>query len=62
MMPLKRRLMLPLGMISLAFALLIDRFLPHDSTFDFIVGVLIGMSIVLNLVGIHYGAKYVKTL
>ena len=58
---LRKDLMLPIGMISLALALLIDRFLPHDTLFDFIVGVLVGMSIVLNMAGIHYISKYIKT-
>jgi hypothetical protein len=40
---------LPIGVLLLAIALLIERFLPENNVFDFTVGLLIGLSIVLNL-------------
>lgn len=42
-------LALPIGLILLAIAILIERFLPASDLLDFIVGVLTGISIVLNI-------------
>jgi hypothetical protein len=50
---IKEEWLLPLGGICLAIALLADRFLVIDNGIvDFLVGVLTGMSMVLNIVGL----------
>ena len=56
---LKEKYLLPIGVICLAIALLIDRFLPVDSVTSFIVGMLSGMSVVLNMAGIYKAGKRV---
>lgn len=43
----------PIGIISLSVAVLIDRFVAGDGIIDFLIGVLTGMSIVLNLVALY---------
>nr|KXH75344.1 MAG: hypothetical protein AM325_16195 [Candidatus Thorarchaeota archaeon SMTZ1-45] len=50
-------LLIPLGAICLAAALLIDRFIGSGFLVDFSVGVLTGMSIILNLVGLYRSAN-----
>jgi len=46
--------LIPIGGICLAVAILADRFLMVDiPILDFIIGILTGMSIVLNLVGLY---------
>lgn len=50
---LKDKYLIPIGMLCVAFALLIDRFLPVDSVTSFLVGILIGLSITLNVVGLY---------
>ncbi len=50
---LKDKYLIPIGVLCVAFALLIDRFLPVDSVTSFIVGILIGLSITLNVVGLY---------
>lgn len=45
--------LIPLGVICLAVALVIDHFLPEDNILSFLMGILIGLSITLNLVGLH---------
>ena len=50
---LKDEWLIPLGGICLAIALVIDHFLPEDNTLSFLMGILIGLSITLNLVGLY---------
>ena len=45
--------LIPLGVLCLAAALLVDRFIPGEGILDFIIGVLIGLSMTLNLVGLY---------
>jgi len=59
-MKYKQALALPIGLILLAIALLIERFFPENDGLDFIAGFLIGISIVLNLIYIYKRSK--KTL
>lgn len=54
---LKEKYLLPIGITCVAIALLIDRFLPVDSVTSFLVGVLSGMSVVLNMVGIYKASR-----
>ncbi|MHA1908153.1 MAG: hypothetical protein ACW98Y_12715 [Candidatus Thorarchaeota archaeon] len=54
---LKDKYLLPIGIMCVAFALMIDRFLPVDSATSFLVGVLSGMSVVLNIVGIYKASR-----
>ena len=42
-------LTLPVGTVFFAIALLMERFLPATNLFDFLAGLFIGLSIVLNL-------------
>lgn len=53
----KHFLTLPLGLILLAIALILQRFFPENDEFDFIAGFLIGLSIVLNLTYIYKRSK-----
>ena len=48
-MKLEKVLALPIGMICLAIAILMGKFLPVTNLFDFIEGLLTGLSIVLNI-------------
>ena len=48
-MKLKYLLSLPVGMVLLAIAFLMDKFLPGNTYLDFIEGFLIGLSVVLNI-------------
>ena len=50
---LRDDLLIPVGGICLAAALLIDRFVGPGAIVDFVVGLLIGLSIVLNLIGLY---------
>jgi len=43
------KLAMPIGVLSLAIALVIERFLPSNNGLDFIAGFLFGISIVFNL-------------
>lgn len=40
---------MPIGLLSLAMALIIERFLPSNQGLDFLAGFLFGISIVFNL-------------
>lgn len=53
MVLVKDKYLIPIGVLCLAFAILVDRFLPQDSVTSFLVGVLTGISIVTNLVGLY---------
>ena len=48
-MKLKYILTLPVGMVLLAIAILMEKFLPSNNILDFLVGLLIGLSLVLNI-------------
>jgi hypothetical protein len=51
---MKDEWLIPIGVICLALALLADRFLMVEiPLLDFIIGILTGISIVLNLVGLY---------
>ncbi|MFX1560183.1 MAG: hypothetical protein ACFFBL_06330 [Promethearchaeota archaeon] len=50
---LRDDMLIPVGGICLAAALLVDRFVGSGSLVDFLVGALIGLSIILNLVGLY---------
>jgi hypothetical protein len=50
---LKDDLLIPVGGICLAAAILMDRFIGPGVSVDFLVGLLTGMSIVLNLIGLY---------
>jgi hypothetical protein len=52
-MILKNEWLIPLGGICLAVALVIDHFLPENDILSFVMGILIGLSITLNLVGLY---------
>ncbi|MCX6236061.1 MAG: hypothetical protein NTY07_00660 [Bacteroidia bacterium] len=49
MMKRQQVLALPIGMICLAIAILMEKFLPANNFLDFIEGLLTGLSIVLNI-------------
>ena len=50
---LKDEWLIPIGSLCLAASILIDRFIIGDGLLDFLIGILTGLSIVLNLVGLH---------
>ncbi|MFW9967272.1 MAG: hypothetical protein ACFFEA_08980 [Candidatus Thorarchaeota archaeon] len=52
-MILKNEWLIPLGGLCLAIALTIDHFLPENEALSFLMGILIGLSITLNLVGLY---------
>ena len=54
----KNGALVPFGGICLSAALLIDRFAGNGTLVDFLVGLLIGLSIVLNLVGLYRSRKH----
>ena len=53
MVLLKNEWLIPVGCICLAISILLDRFVVGDGILDFIIGILTGLSIVLNLVGLY---------
>jgi len=48
-MKIQQVLALPIGMIFLAIAILMEKFLPVNNLFDFIEGLFTGLSIALNI-------------
>jgi len=53
MVLLRDEWLIPIGSMCLAIAILADRFLTIESSIlDFIIGMLTGISIVLNLIGL----------
>ena len=46
-------LLIPVGGICLAAAILMDRFVGSGASVDFLVGLLTGLSIALNLLGLY---------
>jgi hypothetical protein len=53
----KQLLALPIGIILLGISLLMGRFLPATNLFDFLEGLLIGLSIALNIAYIFYQSR-----
>jgi hypothetical protein len=46
--------LIPVGSICLAAAILSDRFIPVEAAIlDFVIGVLTGLALILNLVGLY---------
>ena len=58
-MKLKYILTLPVGMVLLAMAILMEKLLPSNNILDFLEGLLMGLSIVLNIY--YIGAIIHKT-
>jgi hypothetical protein len=56
----KQLLAMPIGVLFLALALLIGRFLPSNNIFNFMEGLFIGLSIVLNVYYVIVTSKKVK--
>jgi hypothetical protein len=50
---LKDEWLIPIGCICLAISILLDRFVVGDGVLDFVIGILTGLAIVLNLVGLY---------
>ena len=62
MVLIKEEWLVPIGCICLAAAILADRFLIVEApVLDFIIGVLTGMSVVLNLVGLYKAGRKSKS-
>ena len=57
MVLLNNKWLMPIGCTCLAIAILADRFITGNGLVDFAVGVLAGMSIVLNLVALYRSRK-----
>ena len=53
-------LAMPIGIILMAIAIIMIKFLPSNNIYDFIEGVLIGLSIVLNLFYMYFISKKSK--
>lgn len=56
-MKTKNFLAMPIGIILMAIAIIMMKFLPSNNIFDFIEGFLIGLSIVLNIFYIYSISK-----
>ena len=54
----KNGALIPFGGICLSAALLIDRFAGNGTLVDFFVGLLTGLAIVLNLVGLYRSRRH----
>ena len=62
MVLIKEEWLIPIGCICLAAAILAERFLIVEApVLDFIIGVLTGMSVVLNLVGLYRTGRWSKS-
>jgi hypothetical protein len=48
-MKLKKILTMPIGILLIAVAVFMEKFLPGNDTLDFVIGLLIGLSMVLNI-------------
>lgn len=55
---LKDEWLIPIGCICLAASILLDRFVVGDGMVDFLIGVLTGISIVTNLVGLYKSREH----
>ena len=58
----EKGLVLPVGMICLAIAILMQKFLPANNHLDFIEGLFMGLSIALNLYYIFAISRKIKKL
>ncbi len=56
-MKFQNALTLPIGMIFLATAMVMEKFLPGNDLYDFVEGVLIGLSVILNIYYIGISVK-----
>jgi hypothetical protein len=56
----KQLLTMPIGVLFLAIALLIGRFLPGNNLFNFLEGLFIGLSIALNIYSVIVTSKKIK--
>ena len=54
-------LAMPIGMILLAIAIILNRFLPENNVNDFLIGFLFGLSIALNIYYIFISVKRNKS-
>ncbi len=54
---LRDDLLIPIGGLCLAAAILMDRFIGPGALVDFLVGVFTGLAIVLNLLGLYRSRK-----
>ncbi|TKG95868.1 hypothetical protein EYV94_06140 [Puteibacter caeruleilacunae] len=54
---MKRTLFLPIGLLSLGLYFILNR---YSAAPDFILGLLVGLSIPLNLAGIFASSKWLK--
>jgi hypothetical protein len=59
-MNLRHLVTMPIGMILLAIAILMEKFLSSNTMLDFIEGVLIGLSIALNLLYVFLVSRKIK--
>jgi hypothetical protein len=50
-------LLIPVGGLCLAVAILMDRFIGPGALIDFLIGIFTGLSIMLNLVGLYRRGK-----
>ncbi len=53
-------LTLPIGMILLAIAILIEKYSPQSNCLDFIIGLLLGLSVLLNIAYIYFLIRKIK--
>jgi L-lactate permease len=60
-MKMNKLLTMPIGLILLAIAIMMDKFLPSNSSLDFIEGFLMGLSVILNIVYIIATIQKTKT-
>ena len=51
---------LPVGMISLAIGIILNRYFPDNNATDFSIGFLFGLSIVLNIYYIYNVSKNLR--
>ncbi len=54
---MKNRLIIPIGMLCLALYFILDR---YTQTSDFVLGLFVGASIGLNLVGVFMRSKWIR--
>ena len=50
-------LAIPVGIIMLATAIILEKFAPQNGILDFFIGMLVGMSIVFNIYYIYIKAR-----
>jgi hypothetical protein len=56
---LRDDMLIPVGGICLAIAILLDRFIGPGTLVDFLVGLFTGLAVVLNLVGLYRNRRRV---